>query len=118
MNQSCRASVVDAANAAAAETGCSVEIAQTREYTAYAFGEDDLVVQIARRGLAAAGCPPREIETGGGADAHVFNERGIPCLNISSGMELIHSADERIRVDDVRRMSDIAVELVRAAASA
>jgi tripeptide aminopeptidase len=110
--------VVDAANRGAAAAGCSVEIAQRREYTAYAHDERAPVVELARTALLAAGCMPDPIETGGGADAHVFNERGIPCLNISSGMELIHSADERIRVDDVRRMSDIAVELVRAAASA
>ena len=107
--------MVDAINAAAAEAGCSVEIAQTREYTAYAFGEDDEVVQIARRGLAAAGCPPREIETGGGADAHAFNERGLQCLNLSSGMEAIHSANEHIAVADVEALSRITVELIRAA---
>jgi tripeptide aminopeptidase len=109
--------MVAAINAAAAEAGCSVEIAQTREYTAYAFGEDDEVVQIARRGLAAAGCPPREIETGGGADAHAFNERGLQCLNLSSGMEAIHTPDERIEIRHVEALSRITVELIRAAAA-
>ncbi len=107
--------VVDAANAGAAATGCSVEILQTREYTAYGFSEQDAVVQLARAGLLAAGCQPRPFETGGGADAHVFNERGLQCLNLSSGMEMIHSEDERILVSDVQLLSDITVELIRAA---
>lgn len=107
---------IDAANAAAARTGCSVEIAQTREYTAYAFASDDEVVRLARTALDAAGCPPREIETGGGADAHAFNEKGLRCLNLSSGMEHIHSPDERIKVADVEALSRITVELIRAAA--
>ncbi len=106
---------VDAAHAAAAQVGCSVEVAQTREYTAYGFTNDDEVVQIARAALMAAGCMPREIETGGGADAHAFNEKGLRCLNLSSGMEHIHSADERIRVEDVTMLSSMTVELVRAA---
>ncbi|MGI9116766.1 MAG: M20/M25/M40 family metallo-hydrolase [Gaiellales bacterium] len=107
--------IVDAANAAAAETGCSVEIAQVREYTAYAFSDDDEVVRIARKGLAAAGLDVREIETGGGADAHAFNERGLQCLNLSSGMEAIHTPDERIKVQHVEDLSRMTVELVRAA---
>ena len=109
--------IVDAANAAAAETGCSVEIAQTREYTAYAFTNDDLVVQIARTGLTAAGLVPREVETGGGADAHLFNERGLQCLNLASGMEAIHTPDERIKVAHVEDLSRMTVELIRAAAA-
>ena len=109
--------IVDAANAAAAETGCSVEIAQTKEYTAYAFTDGDDVVRLARRALEAAGCEVREIETGGGADAHAFNEAGKRCLNLSSGMEAIHTPDERIRVDHVEALSRITVELIRAAAA-
>ena len=108
--------VVDAANAAAAETGCSVEIAQRREYTTYAFADDDDVVRLARRALAAAGIEARPIETGGGADAHAFNAAGKRCLNLSSGMELIHTPDERIRVAHVEDLSRVTVELIRAAA--
>lgn len=109
--------VVDAANAAAAETGCSVEIAQHRYYWAYAFDREDDVVRIARAALEAAGIQPREVETGGGADAHAFNSAGKRCLNLSSGMELIHTPDERIRVEHVQALSDITVELIRAAAA-
>lgn len=100
---------------AATATGCDVDIAERREYTAYAFAPDDPVVRIARRALTAAGCDVEEIETGGGADAHAFNAAGLQCVNLSSGMELIHSADERIRVEHVDVLSDLTVELVRAA---
>lgn len=106
---------IDAANAAAAETGCSVEVVQQREYTAYSLSANDQVVQMARTALLAAGCPPVELATGGGADSHVFNERGFACLNLSSGMEMIHSEDERIAVADVEALARITIELIRAA---
>jgi len=109
--------VIDACNLAAVATGCSVEIAQAREYTAYALSDRDPVVVLARQALRAAGCEPVEIETGGGADTHVFNERGLSCLNLSSGMEAIHSQDERIAVADVEALSRITVELIRAASA-
>jgi tripeptide aminopeptidase len=112
------AETTDALAEAASRTGCDVDISERREYTAYAFAPGDRVVELARAALTAAGCPVEEIVTGGGADAHAFNDAGLQCVNLSSGMELIHSADERIRVEHVDLLSDITVELVRAAAAA
>ena len=54
-------------------------------------------------------------EPSGGADAHVFNLAGIPCLNLCSGMEQVHTPDEHIRVDHLEQLVDLTVELVRAA---
>ena len=54
--------------------------------------------------LEACGYAPSLLATGGGADAHLFNERGIPCANLGNGMELIHTPDERIAVG--RRRGD------------
>ncbi len=106
---------VDAALLAASETGCEVDCAVRTEYTAYRFAADDPVVRLAEQALASADYVPRPITTGGGADAHTFNERGLPCLNLSSGMEAIHTPDERIAVADVEGMERIATGLIRAA---
>lgn len=112
------AETTDALAAAATASGCDVDIAERREYTAYAYAPGDRAVELARTALTAAGCLVEEIETGGGADTHAFNDAGLECVNLSSGMELIHSPDERIRVEHVDLLSDITVELVRAAAAA
>ena len=45
--------------------------------------------------------------TGGGADANVFNTRGLPCLNLANGMAEIHTADEHIAVADLEAMVDV-----------
>lgn len=109
---------VDAALLGASETGCEVDCAVRTEYTAYAFRADDAVVRLAEQALGAAGYVPRPITTGGGADAHTFNERGLPCLNLSSGMEAIHTPDERIAVADVEGMERISRGLLEAATAA
>lgn len=106
---------VDAALLGASEVGCEVDCAVRTEYTAYRFDVGDPVVQLAERALQSAGYAPRPITTGGGADAHAFNERGLPCLNLSSGMEAIHTPDERIAVDDVEGMVRIVRGLVASA---
>ena len=56
--------------------------------------------------------------TGGGADANVFNERGLQCVNLANGMVDIHTPDERIAVDDLERMVEVTLALVEAARGA
>ena len=72
--------------------------------------------RLAVSALEAAGYRPYDRSTGGGADTHVFNERGLECVNLCSGMERIHTPDEYIDVADVEGLSRLTVELVRGAA--
>ena len=56
---------------------------------------------LAAEGLRRAGYEPTTGFSGGGADANVFNERGLPCVNLANGMSEIHTADEHIAVADL-----------------
>ena len=53
--------------------------------------------------------------TGGGADANVFNAKGLPCVNLANGMTQIHTADEHIAVADLDGMVEVTLALVEAA---
>jgi tripeptide aminopeptidase len=55
---------------------------------------------------------------GGGADANVFNDRGLQCLNLANGMTDIHTPDERIAVADLHEMVEVTLALVAAAGDA
>ena len=76
--------------------------------------------RAARRGRARAlrASSRRYALTGGGADANVFNERGLPCVNLANGMAEIHTPDEHIAVADLERMVDVTLALVEAARGA
>jgi tripeptide aminopeptidase len=108
------AAAVDGATA----EGCSVETSVLDEYTAYRFRRGDAPLRLARTALERCGYRPYDVRSGGGADAHVFNGHGLQCLNITSGMERIHTADESIASADVDGLSELTVELVRAASRA
>ena len=56
--------------------------------------------------------------SGGAADANVFNERGLACLNLANGMQDIHTPDERITVADLEGMVEVTLALVAAARDA
>jgi tripeptide aminopeptidase len=100
---------------AASVSDCSVETQVSDQYSGYRFRRDEPAVRIAHDGLRGAGFEPREILSGGAADANVFNEAGLPCVNLGNGMVDIHTPDERIAVDDLEAMVEVTLGLVEAA---
>ena len=56
--------------------------------------------------------------SGGGADANVFNARGLQCVNLANGMMEIHTPDEHIAVADLEGMVEVTLALVDAAREA
>ena len=66
-------------------------------------------------GLRRAGYTPVNAFSGGGADANVFNERGLPCVNLGNGMIDIHTPDERIAVADLDGMVEVTLLIIEAA---
>jgi tripeptide aminopeptidase len=100
----------------AAETSeCRADVESRRSYRGYRFKRGDDVVRIAAEALARAEREPRFILSGGAADANIFNERGLQCLNMANGMLDIHTPDERIAVEDLEAMVDVTLALVDAA---
>jgi tripeptide aminopeptidase len=95
---------------------CEVETHVEGSARGYRFRRDDLPVRIAADALARSGREPSYILSGGGADANVFNERGLQCVNLANGMTDIHTPDERIAVADLEAMVDVTLALVEVAA--
>jgi tripeptide aminopeptidase len=100
---------------AAATSDCTVETELSEQYRGYRLRADDLPVRIASEGLAEAGFEPQTVLTGGAADANVFNERGLPTVNLANGMAEIHTPHEHIAVADLEAMVDVTLGLVEAA---
>ena len=107
--------MLDAFGFAASLEDCTVETDVRETYGAYRFRRGDRVVELAATALERCGFEVRTALSGGGADANVFNARGIPCLNIANGMAEIHTSDEHIAVADLDAMVDVTLALVDAA---
>jgi tripeptide aminopeptidase len=97
---------------AATVTECDVETEVHKSFRGYRFKPDDLAVRLAARALESCGYEPRLEVTGGGADANVFNERGLQCLNVANGMANIHTPDEEISVADLESMVEVTLALI------
>jgi len=104
--------LLEACSFAASVGEVEVEANIEEAYRGYRFRRSDPVVRLAAGALERMGLEPRYTLTGGGADANVFNERGLPCLNLANGMVDIHTPQERIAVEDLERMVDVTLALV------
>ncbi len=91
---------------------CEADTTVEQSYKGYRFSRSDQVVRMAAAALEREGVEPTFGLGGGGADANVFNERGLPCVNLANGMAAIHTPDEHIAVADLERMVQVTLALV------
>jgi tripeptide aminopeptidase len=110
--------MLDAFTFAAGVEECEVETAVRKSYRGYRFRPGDLPIRLVCSALERSGYRPQFALTGGGADANVFNERGLTCVNLANGMANIHTPEEQIAADDLRGMVEVTLALVDAARDA
>jgi tripeptide aminopeptidase len=110
--------MLDAIAFAASVEECEVETEVETSYRGYRFRRDEQAVLLAAQALSRAGYEPTYALSGGGADANVFNERGLACVNLANGMAQIHTPDEHIAVVDLDGMVEVTLALVDLARNA
>jgi tripeptide aminopeptidase len=107
--------MLDAFAFAASVEECEVETEVETSYRGYRFRRDDEAIALAVGALTRAGYEPTYALSGGGADANVFNQRGLACVNLANGMAQIHTADEHIAVADLEGMVEVTLALIEIA---
>jgi tripeptide aminopeptidase len=108
--------MLESAAFAASLADCEVESEVRPSFPGYRFRESDPAVRLAATALERAGYTPSYALSGGGADANVFNARGLQCVNLANGMTDIHTPEERIAIADLEGMVEVTLALIDAAA--
>ncbi|HKP91418.1 MAG TPA: M20/M25/M40 family metallo-hydrolase, partial [Thermoleophilaceae bacterium] len=104
--------IVDGLTAGASDNECDLELDVQEQFRAYRLARSAPPVLAASEALASLGIEPVPLATGGGSDAHVFQARGLPCLNVANGTERNHQPDERVTVAALETMLDVALGIV------
>lgn len=81
-------------------------------YDGFSFPTEAPVVQLAQRAMRRRGLEAVLTQSGGGSDANILNARGIPTVNLATGMENVHTTDEQIAVSDMVTMAELVLQLV------
>lgn len=108
--------MIDAFQDTADAAECDLDVTVEKMFTGYRLKPSAPAVLHAERALRACGYEPRPITTGGGADANAFIAAGFSCVNLADGTERNHRPDERISVDALEGMFDVAIALIEEAA--
>ena len=102
----------DAANAGECDLDVTVEVM----FRAYRCKPRAREVTVAEAALRTCGYEPRHITTGGGSDANALRVGGLACTNLANGTERNHEPDERVSVDALEGMLEVAIALLDEAA--
>lgn len=105
----------DALETTSREFGAQAEFRSEIVYPGFSFSEHDDVVQFAQRAIGKLGLASPTFTSGGGSDANIFNSFGIPTVNLAVGYEQIHTTQERIKAEDLAKLAEVVVAIIREA---
>jgi tripeptide aminopeptidase len=112
------AEVVDRFHEAAnlPECECDVDIGVQRMFSGFHLTATRPAVRAAEQALAACGYQPVRIASGGASDANALIASGFEVVNVANGTERNHEPGERVSVEALEGMLDVALALLDAAA--
>jgi tripeptide aminopeptidase len=85
------------------------------DYPAMAVPVDGSIIRLVREASARLERPLEVKSAGGGSDANIFNGHGIETVILGTGMTNVHTVDECVRVEDMVRVAELLVEVIRLA---
>jgi tripeptide aminopeptidase len=83
-----------------------------REYDRMSVPPDARIVQLVQAAAAKIGYTPGLGTMGGACDGNIFNARGIECVNIGTGMSMIHTRNEILALPLFYRSADVTLAVV------
>jgi tripeptide aminopeptidase len=112
------AAIVDAIHDAANDPSgpVDVDVTSERHVRGFRLRPAEPAVAAAERALRACGHEPVHVQTGGASDANALLARGITVVNLANGTERNHQPDERVSVQALEGMLDVALALLDACA--
>jgi tripeptide aminopeptidase len=107
--------MIDRLQDAANGSECDLDVTVERMFEGYKTRPRAPHIELAERALRACGYEPRHIASGGASDANSLNAAGFQCTNLADGSERNHQPDERISIDALEGMFEVAIALVEEA---
>jgi tripeptide aminopeptidase len=90
-----------------------LKIKVERTYRSFEINQGSRSMALVKQAMKKNGIDPKIKETGGGSDANIFNERGIPSLILGVGADKVHTNRERIKIDDLVAGTEIVLNIIR-----
>lgn len=90
-----------------------VHIETKMEYETFCIDEDHPITRILQKAATDGGYTLRPEKSGGGSDTNILNANGIPSVNLSVGMDKVHTLDEVVRLEDIMQATRFLLYIVQ-----
>ena len=94
------------------KNGAVIHIADYEEYQSFKIDASDRFLAFTDGVMKSCRITPSRVITGGGSDANIFNKRGIKTINLSTGMQKVHSNEEFILLKDLYKGSLLVLKAI------
>lgn len=98
---------------AASQFGGEVEFKTETAYPSYSIAKDAKIISILKKAAGEARVELKLEETGGGSDTNIFNGKGIESIDVSAGMDKVHTVEEQISIDDLVKAAEFVICIIR-----
>lgn len=92
--------------------GAKLECNVAEKYSSFALDPKDELVEMVVKICENMGMTVKKIASGGGSDANIYNKNGIKSINIGTGMELAHTTDERLCIEDFVSVAKVVLSIM------
>lgn len=96
----------------AVKYGGEAQITSHAMYPAFNIEETDKIIEILSKASKAMGIELSLEATGGGSDTNIINSKGITAVDLSIGMDKIHSVEEQILIDDIVKAAEFLIAII------
>lgn len=104
--------MVDCLKKSCEKHGATLEYKIENCYYSYILDPEDEHLKTISSVCESLGLEVVKIPSGGGSDANVFNLHGIKSVNIGTGMELVHTTNEKLKIEDFHNASKVVLKLM------
>jgi len=104
--------MIECLEKSAKKYGAKLECNFEECYFPYSLNSEDELIEMVANICKSKGIAVEKVPSGGGSDANVFNKNGIKAINLGAGMELAHTTDERLCIDDFLTVAEVALEIM------
>lgn len=95
-----------------ASYGAKAFIERTLEYEGFVIKETDPVARLTSEAMSRIKLKPSFVAMGGGSDTNIINSSNIRAINLSCGMQKIHSTEEFIMIKDLINGTRLAISII------
>lgn len=97
--------------------GGEVSVTKNLLFKSFDIDKNDEIIKIVDNAAKLSNLDLILEATGGGSDTNIFNEFGIKSLDLSTGMQDVHTSNEKIRIDDMKKTVEFIVNIINVVSS-